>query len=109
MTFVRVAALAALALPVTLCAQQPPVDAAALTITEADYISRVGIIAHDSMQGRDTPSPGLEKTAAYIASEFERMGLRGGAGDGSFFQRYPLRSVMVDRTRSYVRRGDVRL
>ena len=109
MTFVRVAALAALALPVTLCAQQSPGGAGALTITEADYLRRVGIIAHDSMQGRDTPSPGLEKTAAYIASEFERMGLRGGAGDGTFLQRYPLRSVMVDRNRSYVQRGDVRL
>lgn len=109
MTSIRLTVLAALALPVTLCAQQPALDAAARTITEADYMRRVGVMAHDSMQGRDTPSPGLDKTAAYIASEFERMGLRGGAQDGSFLQRYPLRSVGIDQTQSFVRRGDTRL
>jgi len=109
MTLIRLATVVTLALPATLCAQRPGVDAAARTITEADYMRRVGIIAHDSMQGRDTPSPGLEKTAAYIASEFERMGLRGGAEGGAFIQRYPLRSMVVDRTRSFVNRGEARL
>jgi hypothetical protein len=109
MTLIRLSALALLALPVSLCAQQSGIDAAARTITEADYMRRVGIMAHDSMQGRDTPSPGLDKTAAYIASEFERMGLRGGAPDGSFLQRYPLRSVVADPVESYVQRGDTRL
>ncbi|MBL8986028.1 MAG: peptidase M28, partial [Gemmatimonadetes bacterium] len=45
---------------------------AAATITEADIKRRIGIIAHDSMGGRDTPSPGLESTARYLAREFER-------------------------------------
>ena len=109
MTLTRLVALAALALPASLCAQESSLDAAARTITEADYMRRVGVMAHDSMQGRDTPSPGLEKTAAYIASEFARVGLRGGAADGSFVQRYPLRSVVVDRSGSHLQRGDVRL
>jgi hypothetical protein len=89
------------------CAAQAPagVGDAVNTITEADYLRRVGVIAHDSMQGRDTPSAGLEKTAAWIASELRSFGLRGGAADGSFIQRYPLRSVVVDRQRSSLTGG----
>ena len=63
---------------------------AALTITEADVHRRVFLIADDSMGGRDTPSPGLEKTAAYVAREFKRMGLKPGGTDG-YVQRYGIR------------------
>ena len=88
---------------------QTALEAAASTITEADYLSRVGVIAHDSMQGRDTPSEGLDKTAAWIASEMRSFGLRGGAADGSFVQRYPLRSLVVDRDASGLTGGPRRL
>ena len=63
---------------------------AALTITEADVHRRVFLIADDSMGGRDTPSPGLDKTAAYVAREFKRMGLKPGGTDG-YVQRYGIR------------------
>jgi len=111
MTPTRFLALALMAMPTTLCAQLPlpDLDQAARTITEADYIRRIGIMADDSMMGRDTPSRGLDMTAAYIASEFERMGLRPGLSDGSFIQRYPLRSIVVDTSASYMQRGDTRL
>ena len=82
---------------------QPGSDAAVLdevasTITETDFAYRVGVIAHDSMSGRDTPSPGLEATAAWIASEFAAMGIRGGAEDGGYIQRYPLQRIPVAGT-----------
>jgi hypothetical protein len=92
-----------------LAAQQQGVEQAAATITPDDYAWRVGVIAHDSMQGRDTPSPGLNKTAEWIASEFRRMGLRGGAEDGGFIQRYPLRRVVVDAGTSTLTGGGARL
>jgi len=60
------------------CQQGPSpeaIKAAAETITEEDVATRVSFIADDAMGGRDTPSPGLEKTAEYIAAEYERMGL----------------------------------
>ena len=79
---------------------QAALETAAGTITEADFLRRVGVIAHDSMRGRDTPSDELEQTAAWIAAEMRRVGLRGGAADGSFIQRYPLRSLVVDREAS---------
>lgn len=47
-------------------------------------------IADDSMLGRDTPSRGLEMTAAWIAGEFARAGLRPGGDNGGWQQRYPV-------------------
>ena len=52
------------------------------------------------MGGRNTPSRGLELTAAWIASEFRRFGLAPGGDSGSFLQRYPLTRIAVDTARS---------
>jgi hypothetical protein len=103
------AVLTALCAPAAIGAQQPDVETAAATITADDYAWRIGVIAHDSMQGRNTPSPGLDRTAEWIASEFRRFGLRGGAGDGGFIQRYPLEEVRVDGEASGLTAGSVRL
>jgi len=103
------AGLMCILVPASACAQADATDVAARSITEEDFAWRVGVMAHDSMQGRDTPSPGLDKTAEWIASEFGRLGLRGGAEGGSFIQRYPLRSVVVDVERSSVVAGSHRL
>jgi hypothetical protein len=51
-------------------------EMAAGTITATDVGRRVHIIADDSMMGRDTLGPGLEKTARYVADEFRRFGLK---------------------------------
>ena len=69
---------------------------AAASITPADYLRKIGVIAHDSMGGRDTPSPGLEMTAAWIAGEFERLGLTPGGDDDSYLQRYTIQTVRPD-------------
>jgi len=75
-------------------------EAAVTSITAEDVAHRVATMAHDSMKGRDTPGEGLEQTAAWIASELRRLGLRGGGEDGGFMQRYPLTATLVDRERS---------
>jgi hypothetical protein len=66
-----------------------PADAMS-TITPSDVARRIGIIAHDSMLGRDTPSRGLELTARYVAEQFRRFGLQPGGEDGTWLQRYPI-------------------
>src|SRR5918912_1492754 len=43
-------------------------------------------IASDEMQGRDTPSPGLDKTAQYIADNLKRLKLKPMGDRGSYFQ-----------------------
>jgi hypothetical protein len=77
-------------MPVELATLTRDVLGAAGSITPSDYLQKISVIAHDSMGGRDTPSPGLEMTAAWIAGEFERLGLTPGGDDGGFLQRYVL-------------------
>jgi hypothetical protein len=109
MLTIRIAAGVALLVPACTLAQSSALEEAAATITQEDYARRIAVIAHDSMGGRDTPSEGLEKTAAWIASEFAGMGLRGGAEEGSFIQRYPLRSIVIDAAGSRMTVGTVTL
>jgi Peptidase family M28 len=93
-------------------ASSTPVDrleAAAATITGDDVMRRVGIIADDSMMGRDTPSRGLELTARYVADQFHRFGLRPGGDSGSYFQRYAItrRQMQLGRSEVVFRIGRV--
>ncbi|HEX7336833.1 MAG TPA: M28 family peptidase [Gemmatimonadales bacterium] len=78
-----------------------PVSRAAATITSADVARRVGVIADDSMMGRDTPSRGLDLTARYVAEEFRKFGLRPG-GDSSYLQFYPITRRRLDPEKSRV-------
>jgi hypothetical protein len=96
---IRFLALLLLALPIgrQVIAQAPvPFDAAAATITPADLGRRIEVLAHDSMLGRDTPSPGLERAAAYVAGEFRRLGLRPAGDSGTYVQRFGLSRWTVD-------------
>ncbi|MDH4131805.1 MAG: M20/M25/M40 family metallo-hydrolase [Gemmatimonadota bacterium] len=68
----------------------PAAGRGAESITAEDVRRRIFLIADDSMGGRGTPSPGLEKMANYAASEFRRLGLEPGGESGTFFQRYPI-------------------
>ncbi|HEV8453731.1 MAG TPA: hypothetical protein VGQ24_02495, partial [Gemmatimonadales bacterium] len=67
--------LLALALTVAPVSAQtaPALSRAAASITASDVAHRIGIIAADSMMGRDTPSRGLELTAAYVADQFQKF------------------------------------
>lgn len=97
------AALALLLAPATLAAQMSTsAVAAAASITEQDIYQRIGVLAHDSMGGRDTPSPQLETTANYIAREFESFGLQPLGDDGGYLQRFPLEETRRDLDRSTI-------
>src|SRR5436309_12904909 len=76
---------------------QSPADVqrAAQTILPADIRRRIGIIADDSMRGRDTPSAKLDKVAAYIGREYRRLGLTPGCYNGAFIPRYAAYPVQV--------------
>jgi hypothetical protein len=79
-----------------------PSDRGAASITAGDVARRIGIIADDSMLGRDTPSRGLELTARYVADQFHSFGLRPGGEDGGWFQRYAITRRRFDAERSRV-------
>jgi hypothetical protein len=78
---------AACGAPAPVTAPAPAIAAGATqpAITPADLRHRLEIIAHDSMEGRDTGSRGIRLTADYIAGEMERLGLRP-AGDGGSYR-----------------------
>lgn len=82
--------------PGLLHAQAPTVREAVASITETDFYNKVEIIAHDSMMGRYTPSPGLDMTARWVAHEFRRLGLKPGGDDGTYIQEYVIQEVGVD-------------
>lgn len=120
----RVSAVSALTLAAVLasCAPEPeatsepaapiPPEAAAAaaeTITSTDLIERIGLLAADSMRGRDTPSPELDQAARWIASEFERMGLEPAGDDGGYVQGYPIRTLVLDAAASSARLGGTAL
>ena len=59
------------------------------SITAADLKKHLYIVASAENEGRDTPSPGLEKAANYIEQHFKAIGLKPGNGD-SYRLNYPL-------------------
>jgi hypothetical protein len=61
------------------------------SITAEDMYGRIYFLASEALQGRDTPSPGLEAAAAYLVSEHRRMGLEPAGEQETFYQRYPFR------------------
>ncbi|MDX1675556.1 MAG: M20/M25/M40 family metallo-hydrolase [Longimicrobiales bacterium] len=73
----------------------PSLAAAAETITPTDVRARIGFLASDALRGRDTPSPGLDTAAHWIADELASFGLEPGIGDG-WLQRYPYPAVSLD-------------
>ena len=69
-------------------APQPGVTEGAITPEDARH--RIGLLAHDSMRGRDAGSPEKALAAAYLANEAARLGLFPGGERGTFFQAVPL-------------------
>jgi hypothetical protein len=71
-------------------ANQDSLLEAEATITAEDMRARIGYLASDELAGRDTPSPGLEMAAEYLAEQFQALRLEPGGDEGGFLQRYPL-------------------
>src|SRR5438552_14701322 len=62
-----------------------------------DYLS---FIASDEMEGRDTPSRGLDTTAKFIAMNLDRWGFKAAGDEGTFFQKISLRREALDPSKS---------
>jgi Zn-dependent M28 family amino/carboxypeptidase len=67
----------------------PEMRIVAAHITANALRGHVSFLASDLLEGRDTPSRGLNIAAEYIASQFRRMGLEPATGD-SFYQAVPI-------------------
>jgi hypothetical protein len=75
----------------------------ASTITPDDYYRRIAFLASDSLEGRDTPSRGLDKAAAYIAEQFRSFGLSPAGDSGTFLQHWPYTQATLDAAKTFLR------
>ena len=96
-----------LLLPTTLAQRKgtaaKPTKAAALmtargvdTISAAQLRTYLSFIASDEMEGRDTPSRGLDTVAKFIALNLTRWGFKPVGDDGTFFQKIALLRNQID-------------
>jgi hypothetical protein len=69
-------------------------------ITAAQLKDYLYFVASDEMEGRDTPSRGLDLTAKFIALNLSRWGVKPAGTDGTYFQKFALasRRVAPDQT-----------
>jgi len=65
-------------------------------ITAAQLKEWLYVVASDDMEGRDTPSRGLDQAAKFIADHLSRWGVKPGGDDGSYFQKFALTSRRVE-------------
>lgn len=81
---------------------QPRAAGAAATSAAAKWVDKVdtasvrrhiGILAADSMEGRMTGSPGMEKAARYLEAQYKAAGLAPAGDSGTYRQRIPLRTA----------------
>src|SRR5439155_7879125 len=90
----------------TKATKAPPVSVAsqrgADEITAPQLRSYLYFIASDEMEGRDTPSRGLDTTAKFLAMNLQRWGFKPAGDDGSFMQRIALRRDRVDASQTRV-------
>ncbi len=70
------------------------------TISADQLRSYLSFIASDEMEGRDTPSRGLDTTAKFIAFNLGRWGFKPSGDDGTFFQKIALRREALDPSKS---------
>ena len=71
-------------------------------ITAAQMRAFLTFIASDEMEGRDTPSRGLDTTAKFIAMNLTRWGFKPAGDEGSYFQHIALRRDRVDAAQTRI-------
>src|SRR5215216_3239306 len=59
----------------------------------SDYLH---FVASDAMEGRDTPSRGLDTTAEFIKMNLSKWGFKPAGDNGTFFQKIALRRDSID-------------
>ncbi len=79
---------------------------AANSITPDQLKDYLTFIASDELEGRDTPSRGLNTAALFIATKLSRWRLKPGGGNGTFFQQILLRRTKIDEARTKLMVGD---
>lgn len=77
-------------------------------VTATQLHQYLNFVASDEMEGRDTPSRGLNTVAKFLALNLERWGFKPAGDDGTFFQKIALHRDVVDPAASFVELGGQR-
>lgn len=75
------------------------------TISAAQLRTYLSFIASDEMEGRDTPSRGLDTVAKFIALNLTRWGFKPAGDDGTFLQKIALRREQIDPAKTIAEIG----
>ena len=65
-------------------------------ITAQQLRNYLEFIASDELEGRDTPSRGLDIAAMYIADHLKAWGIKPAGDNGAYFQKFPLSRMKID-------------
>jgi peptidase M28-like protein len=65
-------------------------------ITAAQLKEWLYVVASDDMEGRDTPSRGLDQAAKFIADHLSQWKVKPGGDDGTYLQKFALTSRRVE-------------
>lgn len=65
-------------------------------ITAEQMRKYLTFISSDELEGRDTPSRGLDLAAMYIADHLERWGIKPAGDNGTYFQKFAIKRSKVD-------------
>jgi Zn-dependent M28 family amino/carboxypeptidase len=93
------------------CTMHPKLPPPSTDIDETLFRDNVRVLAADDFEGRKPGTPGEEKTVAYLAEQFRKVGLKPGNGQ-SFLQQVPMVEIIAgaDATLSVAgRKGTVTL
>lgn len=80
-------------------------SAGADLITQNQLRAYLTFIADDALEGRDTPSRGLDIAARFLAANLARLGLKPAGDGGTYFQKITLRRTAVDTAQTSVALG----
>jgi Zn-dependent M28 family amino/carboxypeptidase len=72
------------------------------TINAAQMKDYLSFIASDLMEGRDTPSRGLDITAQFLATNLSHWGFKPAGDAGSYFQKITLSKDVIDKAETRV-------
>jgi Zn-dependent M28 family amino/carboxypeptidase len=79
----------------------PGTDTAAQQITSGAIAGTVRFLADDLLEGRGPASRGDELARAYIATEFEKLGLEPGAADGTWQQGFDVVGITTEQPKTW--------
>ncbi|MBI4747189.1 MAG: M20/M25/M40 family metallo-hydrolase [Acidobacteria bacterium] len=71
-------------------------------LTAAQLKAYLSFIASDELEGRDTPSRGLNIAAKFIAAMLDRWGVKPAGDQGTYFQKFDVQTEQLDPARCSV-------